>query len=530
MAFDLEKIEHIVVLMLENRSFDNMLGWLYDPANPLPYDKPPRGQSFEGVSGKPLSNPIPAYARDAARGSVSVGKAQRITNPNPDPGEEYFHVNTQLYGAVIPEANRRKPFNHKPYNLPSPLPDPAPMNGFVTDFINTFPMWRQREPEYDEYRVIMDCFTPQDVPVISALAHYYAVCDHYHASVPSQTFCNRAFVHSATSNGLVVNAPYENWLFHHAPTIFNRMEDARRSDLTWKVYYDELNLVSITWLLQPALRPYRRTRFFHMDEFFRDARDGTLPSYAFIEPRLVVNHNDQHPPVDDFLFTHAELAGEQLLFDVYAALRHGKHWERTLFILTYDEHGGCYDHVPPPSAIPPEPHHPAGQYDFKFDRLGVRLPVVLMSPYIEPGAIVHTVFDHTSILKTIEQRWNLPPLTERDKAAADLSEVFTLDTPRDDAPVITPRVVERTPRPADEPLNDFQKGLLAIVTGITALNRVDEKQHLLDKVAQLGRLVQDEYRVHRLHTIGQAWQFMKDRLDLTFQYEGVEQSQLNSEN
>lgn len=523
MDFDLEKLDHIVVLMLENRSFDNMLGWLFDPENPPPFDKVPRGQTFEGVSGKNLSNPIPPYARDAGRGSVPVSKATRITNPNPDPGEEYFHVNTQLFGTVLPDANRHAPYDRKPYNLPSLLPDPAPMNGFVTDFINTFPLWRQREPEYDEYKIIMECFTPQDMPVISALAHNYAVCDHYHASVPSQTFCNRSFVHSATSNGAVVNSPYTHWLTHRSPTIFNRIEDAARSDLTWKVYFDELNLVSITWLLQPALRRYRRTRFFHMDEFFRDAQEGTLPSYSFIEPRLVVNHNDQHPPVDDFLFTHAELAGEQLLYDVYQALRHGKKWERTLFILTYDEHGGCYDHVPPPSAVPPEAAHPAGQYDFGFDRLGVRLPVVLMSPYVDPGAIVHSVFDHTSIIKTACNRWNLPPLTNRDRAATDLSEALTLDNPRDDDLAITPRVFQRTPRPEDEPLNDFQKGLLATVTGITAFNRADESKNLSEKVAQFGHLVQDEYQVRRLKTIGQAWKFMKERLDFAFQYEGVDE-------
>jgi phospholipase C len=188
MSSNLDKIELFVVLMLENRSFDNMLGWLYDPANPPPFDKPPRGQTFEGVSGKNLSNPIPPYARDAERGTVPVSKATRITNPNPDPGEEYFHVNTQLFGTVLPDANRHEPFNRKPYNLPSSLPEVAPMNGFVTDFVNTFPTWRKREPEYAEYKVIMECFTPQDMPVISALAHHYTVCDHYHASVPSQTF------------------------------------------------------------------------------------------------------------------------------------------------------------------------------------------------------------------------------------------------------------------------------------------------------------------------------------------------------
>ena len=520
MTTQLNNIDHIVVLMLENRSFDNMLGWLYDPQNAPPFDQVPRGQSFEGVSGRPLSNPIPAYAQGASHGSVPVGKASSITSPNPDPGEEYYHVNTQLFGTVIPPDNRHPPYNHKPYNLPPLVPEPAPMNGFVADYVHTFEHYKHRAPQFDEYRVIMDCFTPDMVPVISALAHQYAVCDHYHASVPSQTFCNRAFVHSATSNGFVVNAPFVNWLFTHAPTIFNRIQDAHRADLTWKVYFDELNLISLTWLLQPALKAYRRTNFCHMDAFFDDARNGTLPSYSFVEPRLVVNHNDQHPPVDDFLYTHAELAGEQLMYDVYQAVRKGQAWERTLLVITYDEHGGCYDHVPPPKAVPPAPAHPAGQYDFKFDRLGVRLPTVLVSPWIEPGTVVHSLFDHTSIIKTVCNRWDLPHLTERDKYANDLSEVLTLDRPRADEPLIAPRPFQRVPRPEDEPLNDFQKGVLALVTGLSGFNRVDEDKHINEKVADLVHIVENEAQVARLKTIGQAWQFMRDRLHMTFQYEG----------
>ncbi|HEY6074362.1 MAG TPA: alkaline phosphatase family protein, partial [Anaerolineales bacterium] len=282
-------------------------------------------------------------------------------------------------------------------------------------------------------------------------------------------------------------------------------------------YYDELNLVSITWLLQPALKPYRRSHFLHMDEFFKDAREGTLPSYAFVEPRLVVNHNDQHPPVDDLLFTHSELAGEQLIYDVYQAIRTGRNWDRTLLVITYDEHGGCYDHVPPPSAVPPEPHRPAGQYDFKFDRLGVRLPTLLISPYIEPGIVVHTVFDHTSIIKTVCNRWNLPALTERDRLANDLSEVLTLSQPRADYPEIAPHPVTRVLRPEDEPLNDFQKGLLALVAGIEAFNHVDLDQTVHDKIADIVKLVESEAEIPRLRTIGQAWQYMKDKLALTFQ-------------
>jgi phospholipase C len=258
-----------------------------------------------------------------------------------------------------------------------------------------------------------------------------------------------------------------------------------------------------------------------MDEFFKDAAQGTLPSYSFIEPRLVVNHNDQHPPVDDFLYTHAELAGEELIYQVYQAIRHSPNWERTLFILTYDEHGGCYDHVPPPRAVPPDPHAPAGQYDFKFDRLGVRLPTILVSPYVEPGAVLHTTFDHTSIIKTACERWNLAPLTERDRAANDLSDALTLDTPRDDVPEIQAQPYQRVPRPEDEPLNGFQKGVLAVVAGMSVYYNVDQRKPLTARVADVAHLVENELEIHKLKTIGEAWHFMKAKLDFTFQYEGV---------
>jgi phospholipase C len=282
-----------------------------------------------------------------------------------------------------------------------------------------------------------------------------------------------------------------------------------------------MNLVCATWLLQPALRHYRRSNFFTMAAFIDDARAGTLPSYAFLEPRLVVNHNDQHPPVDDFLFTNSELAGEQLIHDVYQAVRNGPGWERTLLVITYDEHGGCYDHVPPPRATPPDPHHLAGQYDFRFDRHGVRVPAVLVSPYVEPGTVVHTLLDHTSIIRTVTNRWGLQPLTERDKAASDLSEVLTLDRPRTDFLETKPLPVPRVLRPEDEPLNGFQKGLLVLVAGIEAMNHVESSASVPEKVEAIAQLIENEAQVSRLKTIGQAWHYMKDKLGLTFQYEDV---------
>jgi phospholipase C len=302
MPSQLDKIDHIVVLMMENRSFDAMLGWLYDPANPPPYDRAPRGQSFEGLSGKNLANPIPPYAPEAERGSVPAGRATGINTPNPDPGEDYAHVNVQLFNRVIPPANRFPPFNHPPYNLPLPLPEPAPMNGFVTlcehlcegaparahlcgiqsdhGLLHAGPGAGPERPRTELSRM-RSLFRRGAKPDLSQSR--LCACCHLKWACRQFALCE-----------LVV---------HACPTIYNRIQEASRPALTWKVYYDELNLVSITWLLQPALRPYRLTNCFHIDEFFKDEREGTLPSYSFIEPRLIINHNDQHPPMDDFLFT-----------------------------------------------------------------------------------------------------------------------------------------------------------------------------------------------------------------------------------
>lgn len=444
---NLYKIDHIVVLMMENRSFDNMAGWLYDPGNPPPFDKVPRNQPFDGLSGKNLSNPIPVDVQSAGRKYVPAGKEIIMTNPNPNPGEKYAHINTQLYGRTIPPNNIGPKFR-EPYNLPSPVPFPAPMNGFVKDYINILKALK-KEITYDNYKIIMNCLTPDQVPVISTLANSYAVCDRWFCSVPSQTFPNRAFLQAATSNGLVNNTPYLDWVKNDTDTIFNRVQDAGKPDLTWKVYYDKLNILPFSWILHRKLHPYFKTNFSGMKQFEKDAAEGTLPSYSFIEPSFMFINNDQHPqdPFPIHLFPSNVLAGEALINRVYQALRKGKNWERTLFIITYDEHGGLFDHVPPPKAVPPDKNAPAGQFGFKFDRLGPRVCTVLVSPYIEPGTVFRAKnvlgrdipLEHNSITKTIELRWHLKPLTERDRASEDISGVLTLSKPRTDYPEIKPR-------------------------------------------------------------------------------------------
>lgn len=455
----LATFDHIVVLMLENRSFDNLFGYLYEPG------AVPRGQAFEGVAGKGLSNPIPDDADGAARGAVPVAPGADPRNPNPGPGEEYPHVNTQLYGTIAPEANRSKSGNEAaaPYNVPTPLPAVAPMNGFVTDYIANYAVAVGKAPTYDQYRVIMDCFPPSALPVTAGLAKAFAVCDHWHCAAPTQTFCNRSFFHAATSMGTLLNIPYAHWTSDNtAETIFDRIDAAKDPSLTWKIYYDAADVFSVTGVIHyPRLHDRIRTHAFTMDQFLEDARSGRLPSYAFIEPRLFGDNNDMHPPF-------SVLAGDALVAQVYDAIRTsasaaGSNAENTLLVITFDEHGGCYDHVPPPPAVPPDPNAPAGQMDFRFDRLGVRVPTILVSAFIEPGTVVSAPLDHGSMLKTIETKWGLAHLTERDRAARDIGAALTRTTRRaaSEWPVLAPTSAQSEAN-GDRPLNALQRDVLGL--------------------------------------------------------------------
>jgi len=460
---NLDQIEHIVLLMLENRSFDNMVGWLYDPANPPPFDRVPRGQPFEGLTGKGLSNPIPPDAPDADRAVVPAGRADNPVTPWLDPGEGYAHTNRELYGTVLPAGRRCAPF-HPPYNLPPQPPARPPMNGFVLDFY-TYLRCNGYDPYYDDYKAIMQCFTPAIVPVLSTLASAYAVCDQWHCSVPSQTLTNRSFSLAATASGLVDNTPYVQWLGNDVETIFNRIQAARDPALTWRVYFDAADVFSLTWLILPRLHRYLFSHFAHMDRFRQDCRDGRLPSFSLIEPRLYVDPNDQHPPRN-------VLPGERLIYDVYQALRWSPNWEHTLLIITYDEHGGCFDHVPPPAAVPPDPQAPAGQFGFRFDRLGVRVPAVLVSPWIPPGTVFRVQgaagadrpLDHTCIIRTVATRFGLGSLTARDAAAAGLGGVLGLPAPRRDTPALRPPAAA----PNASPLSGPPRALLAAAVQLAA--------------------------------------------------------------
>jgi phospholipase C len=464
-----QAFDHVVVLMLENRSFDNLLGHLYGA------DGAPRGQPFEGVHGKELSNPIPAYAPESDRKIVRLWSGSAMDNPNPDPGEEYPHVSTQLFGVVKPEENRFKSATSmvSPFNTPQPVPAIAPMNGFVTDYIANFTRTQGRLPRYAEYSRIMQCYRPQSLPVISTLAREFAVCDHWFCDVPSQTFANRSFFHAASSSGAVINEPYAHWIRQNdAETVLERMQ---AKGLSWRIYFDDRDVFPLTGLIHYSrLEKFISTNFLVMQNFFDAVEAGTLPAYSFIEPRLFINHNDMHPPIKILGETQRSsiLDGEILVNKIYDAIRlsdskTGSNFLNTLFVIIFDEHGGCYDHVSPPAALPPDPAKVVGQFGFQFDRLGVRVPAVLVSAYIEPGTIINTPLSHSSMIRTLSDRWSLGHFTERDRATPNTSEAFNRSLPRarEEWPVIRPRELPPAVLNAtnhEHPLNALQRSIVEL--------------------------------------------------------------------
>jgi len=418
----LSSINNIVVLMLENRSFDHMLGFLYANSGNVS----PIGDPFEGLTGTE-SNP------DNNGVAVPVSQIQ-ATNPiayympGADPGEGYSATNSQLFGGVD-----------------APVPAIATNRGFVTDFNYTLG-WEGPENwsilPGTTANGIMGIFTPAMLPVLSGLASGYAVCDQWFASAPTETLPNRAFVCAATSQGHMNDKTKK----YTCPTIFGLLSN---NNISWAIYgYVDPPLTRLEF---PDTTDADDSHFGLFTDFQAAAANGTLPAYTFLEPSWDAAGNSQHPNYNVAL-------GEQLIHDVYYALYNGPNWSQTLLIITYDEHGGCYDHVPPPlGAVPPDKSR--GEDSFDFTRFGPRVPTVLVSPLIAAGTVFRVgtnamPLDHTSILKTVETRWNLPSLTARDGAALDVGAVLTLATPRTDDPlagVVVPVATVQNPADAARP-------------------------------------------------------------------------------
>ncbi|MET0734259.1 MAG: alkaline phosphatase family protein [Microbacterium sp.] len=455
--------DHVVVVMFENRSFDNILGRLYTAQEKSQAD-------FDGIYQGQYANPgpdgssVPAYIYQGNTDSV-------MQQPQPDPGETYPHVNTQLFNVLDPSTNAhiRRYGQMPPYNAP-PEGTLATNDGFVSDYIVNFRLGEKREPTADEYRVAMGGFSPEMLPVISTLAREFAVYDSWFAGVPSQTFCNRSFFHASTSHGFVTNHngdDYYKWL--NAPasaTIFNRLEDA---GIPWRVYYDATQLVSLTGMIHaPSLEKYWKTNFREMGQFALDVENGDLPAYSFIEPRMVFNHNDMHPPwgevkegkldLGDGTFLRIDnsalsdvRAGDALIQDIYDMIRTsasptGSNAMNTALVITFDEHGGTFDHVAPPTAVPPDNSGP-GEMGFGFDRLGLRVPAIVVSAYTAQGTVLHDEMHHGSVINTLCRLHGLRPLTARDASANPIFNAINLAVPRQPYAWPQPQSLYKPPNP-----------------------------------------------------------------------------------
>jgi phospholipase C len=407
MTNQLSSVQHIVHVMLENRSFDHMLGFLYEATGNVS----PTGQPFDGLAGTESNvdasgNTVTVFKIDPT--AATTGPAAYFM-PGADPGEGYANTNSQLFGTAT-----------------APSPAVATNSGFITNFAAAITYDQNAGYGVDSGTTaddIMGIFTPSALPVLSGLAAGYAVCDQWFSSVPTETMPNRAFACAGTSQGHMD----DETKYFTVQSIFGLLT---ANNISWKIYgYDASPLTALDF---PDTTSAPAANLGLFTDFQSDAASGSLASYSFLEPSWGSSGNSQHPNYDVSL-------GEQFLLAIYQALQSGPAWDQTLLIITYDEHGGCYDHVAPPGGATP-PDSSVGQYGFDFTRFGLRVPAVLVSPLIPAGTVFRvpeggTPLDHTSVLKTIETRWSLPALTARDAAALDVGDVLSLTTPRTDDPM-----------------------------------------------------------------------------------------------
>ena len=413
-------INHVFVLMLENHSFDHLLG-------------------FSGITGTDAETGQ-ATAINGLKGNESNTYADvTYTVEHPadysmpiDPGHEFVDTLWQLSGKMqdyVP-ASGYPVLNN---------------SGFVDNYVNSLTPGEGKAT--GNFGEIMKCFGPEQLPVLNALARSFAVCDNWFSSLPGPTWPNRFFVHAGSSGGLDHSPTTSEILFwenlggmeFQNGTVFDQF---RRKPGGYQLYRGD-HFLSDNFPNVAALKGISSLDCHAISDFEGDVNaPGYDYSYTFIEPSYgdVLNNTykggtSQHP-LDD------AAGGEALIKHVYEAIRNSPLWEKSLLIVTWDEHGGFYDHVIPPAAIAPgDPtiHSSMNSYGFDFKQYGVRVPAVIVSPLIPAGTIDHRLYDHSSVPRTLQDLFSLDPMTERDKNANSLLDLLLkLDMPRTDAPSTLP--------------------------------------------------------------------------------------------
>ncbi len=472
-------ITNVIVLMLENRSFDNVLGGMgsvYDPS-----------QNFNGLTGSEFNVGPTGPGTSGSLETMHVWSGQSdqslLIMPFPDPGELFSDMNAQIFNDSAGSG--------------SPL-----MTGFASNY-STQKAQKISDVSYLPYaRNIMQYYNQTYMPVSQGLAAGYAVSDTWFASGPVQTFPNRLFVVCGTpgvndsGQSYVNDVDYAGALFSPLtlPTIFDAIDNNPPSNPNanglpdWKLYYHDY---PIAWGLlqnlqnapggsgQPGygtnninnkIANYDNTDFGSGTTgptFVDDLNNNSLPTFSFIEPRYSTitgqNPNCNHPGSANLLPFGKGVPiniyyGEQLLLDIYTRLYNSNIFDSTLLIVTYDEHGGLFDHVGPTPAISPFTTAPS---NFTYNRYGVRVPAIFINPYIASKSICRpqtsgTVFDHTSIISTLWSQFNLGNfsgqsyLTPRDQNAQTLQGLINLTSARTTSggdPLVDPNSLPLPPKP-----------------------------------------------------------------------------------
>jgi phospholipase C len=432
-------IKHVFVLMLENRAFDHMLGMAGISGTDAATGRPRHVDDL--TQGGPFQNPNP----NAGDVEVTVSSPADffLRGTDPDPGHEFNDALLQLCGYL---RERGGSIVVPSYPAGGPYP-PINNQGFIASYFGLANV-SGVTPDTNDPQRIMRCFAPDQLPVLTTLADSFAICDRWFSSIPGPTWPNRFFIHAASSGGLddspsgfqTVTATLLNGYRFENGTIYDRLDDAC---FDWKVFMgDEFPQVfAISGMTDARLEGH----FEGFDEFADAVNDPDFSTpYIFIEPNYgnvlpttpedFTCGNSQHP-LDDVT------RGEELIKKVYETLRNSPHWNESLLLVTYDEQGGFFDHATPPATVSPGDiisDEDNNHHNFNFEQLGVRVPAIAISPLIPGNLVDHTIYDHTSLLATVESLFGLKALTNRDAQANDLNHLFSLGTPRNDAPSTLP--------------------------------------------------------------------------------------------
>jgi len=447
------RIEHVFVLMLENRSFDHTFGFSGITGFDLDGNPALFNEGFDPTVNKNF-NPV---TMSDVYVNVHPPADFQLKDIDQDPGHEFEDTLTALCGkdAVYTPA-------------PGGYP-PIDSSGFIQNYYA--PKDPDSKPSNTPER-IMKCFSQKQLPVLNALAREFAICDHWFSSLPGPTWPNRFFLLAATSGGLdhspskldvVSSTTVEGYGFENG-NIFDLLDD---NCIEWRIF--EGDEFPVSFAMKGMNLNALQGRFKDFDDFASEVNKATFgDKFIFIEPKYGSHEFDVRGPGD---FTCGNsmhplddiTRGEQLIKKVYETIRNSPHWEHSMLIVTFDEHGGFYDHVAPGPAVPPGDLETASyvQHGFKFDQLGVRVPTLVISPYTKRGVIDHTIYDHTSILATLEHLFGMDSLTNRDQAAKDVLHLLSLPTPRTDTPATLPPVaINHNPLTCEEDDEDTEDRLL----------------------------------------------------------------------